>query len=280
MGFARVKRRYFAGVLFWLWARALAAQPVADAIYAYTDEEGRLIHVQRFTDIPEKLREHARRVDQPEQAPAASDGVSDALLDWAERAMGSKADKPLPLYQYRGPNGRTVYTNIADSVPSTQRANARVDLDTISLNGALAGDLDRELAKRHRALQASAVCTQLRAAEVEPWWARTWREHQPLVVCGGALLLLVLLTPFMLSKGWGAAWARVLTTAMPVLGFVGVSAFLLMQSEKASSALHTRAQRCETSALQNAGDVRQRLALVTSLQREQDALAQIHAESR
>lgn len=263
-----------------LWARALVAQPVADAIYAYTDEDGRLVHVQRFTDIPEKLREHARRVDRDEPGPGASSDPSDALLDWAERALGSQPDKPSALYQYRGPTGRIVYTNIAESVPKPQRAGARVDLDAISLNSALAGDLDRELAKRHRALQTAAVCQQLRAAEAEPWWARAWREHQPLVVCGGALLALILLTPIMFSKGWGSAWARVLTTALPVLGFVGVSTFLLMQSERASSALHTRAGRCETNALQNAGGVRQRVALVAALQKEQDVLAQIHAESR
>jgi hypothetical protein len=55
---------------------------------------------------------------------------------------------------------------------------------------------------------------------------------------------------------------------------------LVTQTERASSALHTRAQRCESSALQNAGDVRQRLALVTALQREQAAIAQVQAEAR
>lgn len=279
-----MQRRLFAGFLLIvigvLGARTLAAQPVADAIYAYTDEDGRLIHVQRFTDIPEKLREHARRVDQPEPVASASAGPSDALLDWAERALGSQPDKPLPLYQYRTASGRTVYTNIAESVPGPQRASSRVDLDHISLNSALAGDLDRELAQRHRVLQTEAVCQQLRAADAEPWWAREWREHKPLVVCGGALLALVLLTPIMFGKGWGSAWARVLTTALPVLGFVGVSTFLLMQSERASSAVHTKAARCESSALQNAGGVRQRVALVSALQKEQDAIAQIQAESR
>jgi hypothetical protein len=249
---ARVQRRGLAGliVLGVLWARTLAAQPVADAIYAYTDDQGRLVHVQRFADIPAKLREHARRVDHPDVSTGTGDGVSDALLDWAQRALGPKPDESLPLYQYRGPNGRTVYTNLAESVPKQQRAGARVDLRAVSLNGALAADLDRELAKRHRALQAAPVCTQLRAAEAEPWWARTWREHSPLVVCGGTLLLLVLLTPFMFSKGWGAAWARVLMTALPVLGFVGLSAFLVMQTERSGGALHARAQRCDSGALQ------------------------------
>jgi len=210
-------------------------------------------------------------------------GLWERITAWmndVNAAPAAEASAEPALYRYRGPNGQLVYTNIAQSVPAAQRAGARVDLTAVSLNSELGSDLDRQLARQHRALQTSEVCAAARAAVEQPLWQRLWHEGAPLVVCAGALLLAVLLTPWMLRKGWGASWAKVLSTATPVLGFVGVAAVLLLQSQRSMSNARLSAQRCEPNALVEAPGLKERMQLVQALQAEQRALEQIHAESR
>src|SRR5438105_2713674 len=56
-----------------LWACALpgdasgspGAHQAKDDVYAYTDDRGRLVYVNRLDDVPERLRPYARRVEQP-----------------------------------------------------------------------------------------------------------------------------------------------------------------------------------------------------------------------
>ena len=278
------------GVGLWLGLPApLAAGPsgpagpqteqAEDAIYAYTDDRGRLVHAQRLSDIPEELRASAQRVDTPEGDPAAGGGMS-GLLDWLGEQSGVVERKEPIMYRYVAQGGRTVFTNLATTVPADQRELSRIDLRHVPLNSLLAKDLDRELQRRYQDLQKSGTCERLRAATEAPWWQRAWDEHRPIVLCGGALLLLLALTPWMAAKGWGAPWARVLWTAIPLLGFVGTTATLLQKSSASMARMQTSLKQCEPGAFQNAGSLPQRFSLVQSLEAEKQALAQIERESR
>jgi len=258
-----------------------AREKDGDAIYAYTDERGRLVHVQRLTDIPEALRASARRVDEPAPGQDAARSGIDSLFDWLGEKSGLAPSRGEPIvYRYVGTGGRTVFTNLATTVPTDQRAFARIDLRHVPLNSVLAGDLNRELDQRYAQLRASGTCEKLRDEVEAPWWQRAWNEHRPLTVCASVLLVLLLLTPFMASKGWGAPWARVLWTALPLLGFVGVMGALIRQSGASLERMETQLGKCEPGAWQAAGGLPQKFQIVTALEAEKQALAQIERESR
>lgn len=270
-----------------IWPVRLSAAPAAaspapdgDAIYAYTDERGRLVHVQRLSDIPQALRASAQRVDQPDEAPAAESGLG-GIFDWLGEKSGVVSPRSEPIvYRYVAPGGRTVFTNLAASVPADQRAFARVDLRHVPLNSLLARDLDQDLARRYQQLKASGTCERMREVAESPWWQRVWLEQRPLVVSAGVLLLLLLMTPWMASKGWGAPWARVLWTALPMLGFMALSGVILRQSGKSVAHLQGQLTRCEPGAWEAAAGLPQRFQMVQALEAEKQALAQIERESR
>ncbi|HET8934190.1 MAG TPA: hypothetical protein VFN67_12145 [Polyangiales bacterium] len=257
------------------------AQPSAeeDAIYAYTDDRGRLVHVQRLQDVPMHLRRSARRVDVPDVAPEKS-GKTDQLIEWLSGGLQPTQQEQPALYRYRGPRGRFVYTNLAASVPPDQRAQAHVDLSDVPLNSELGTALNQKLQERFDALRSGEACQQARAEAELPWWQRTWRDQRVAVCCGGVMLLLLLLTPFMHARGWGGAWARVLWTAGPMLGVVAVSASMLMKASGSLGALTAHAQHCEPGAFHAASGLKQRFNLVSALETEQQALAQIEQERR
>ena len=257
-----------------------APAPDGDAIYAYTDERGRLVHVQRLSDVPQSLRASAQRVDQPAE-PAAAEGGLGGLFDWLGEKSGVVAAHAEPIvYRYEAPGGRTVFTNLATSVPADQRAFARVDLRNVPLNSLLAKELDHDLERRYQQLKVSGTCERLRVAAEAPWWQRVWLEQRLLIVCAGVLLILLALTPWMASKGWGAPWARVLWTALPMLGFVALSGVILRQSGKSVARLQSKLTSCEPGAWEAAGGLPQRFQMVQALEAEQQALAQIERESR
>ena len=144
----------------------------------------------------------------------------------------------------------------------------------------LAADLNHDLEQRYQQLRASGTCEKLREAAEAPWWQRVWYEHRPLAACAGALLILLLLTPYMASKGWGAPWARVLWTAIPMLGFTAVMALLLRQSGSSLTRMQSELTDCEPKAWQQAKSLPQRYQIVQALEAERHALAQIERESR
>lgn len=272
--------------LVWLLCAAgsfARAQPSAeeDAIYAYTDDRGRLVHAQRLQDVPMHLRRSARRVDVPDAA-IRDPSKTDQLIEWLSGGSAESAtpEREPALYRYRGPRGQLVYTNLAASVPPEQRAQARVSLSDVTLNSELGSALNQKLQERFETLRGAKACQQVRAEAELPWWQRAWRDQRVAVSCAGVLLLLLLCTPYMHSRGWGAPWARVLWTALPLLGVVAVAASVLT---KANSTLHTlapRAQRCEPGAFQAASGLQQRFNLVSALETEQEALAQIEREAQ
>jgi hypothetical protein len=156
-----------------------------------------------------------------------------------------------------------------------------IDLRQVSLNSSLGTALNQQLKQRFEALRTSSTCDQLRGqAEGGGFWQELWSRPRPLVVCGGAMLLLILIAPWMASRGWGAQWARVLGVATPLLGFVGLSAYLIVQTQARLRTIAPRAERCEAGAWERAPDLPKRFALVSALEAEQAALARIEQESR
>lgn len=260
-------------------AQPPSAEHEQGAVYAYTDDRGALVHVQRLQDVPLNLRHAVRRVDldSPDAQPSAG---PHSVMEWlTAAASGSPAQHPEPvMYKYRGARGQVVYTNLSSSVPPDQRERARIDLRAVPLNSELGASINRELEQRFDALRGSDACSQLRAAADESVWERAWRDQRVLVVCGGAMLLLLLASPWMHSRGWGAQWARVLFTAMPMLGLVAISGTLLMKANAMRSTLLPRADRCEPQAFQSAKGLPQRFGLVSALESEQQALAEIERE--
>ena len=270
------------------WVAAQTAEPkLGDAVYAYTDDRGRLIHTHRLSDVPEALRPSAQRVDRPE-LPAPIETPLQALWRWfsdepAPIPGAAVASSSASLYRYRSREGRVVFTNLAASVPTDQQHNATLDLQHVSVNSALGRELDSELKTQYDLLAAAPFCQDMRAALQEPLWQRLWNERRPLLVCGLAILAFVVLTPWVVRRVGGAAWARTLSYAIPVLAFVGVSATLLMQTGRSLSELRSRAQPCESDAWARAGQSQHPLVqhnqLVQALRTETAALEQIHAES-
>jgi hypothetical protein len=181
------------------------------------------------------------------------------------------------MYRYRTREGRIVFTNLAASVPTDQLHSAALDLRHVSINSQLGAELDQELKTQYDLLQAAPFCRGVRAALSEPFWQRIWTEHQPLVVCGLAILAFLVITPWMVRRVGGAPWARA------ILGFVGVSTMLLMKTGRSLSDLHGRAEPCQADAWSRASQSPQPLVqhhqLVKALQAETAALEQIHAES-
>jgi hypothetical protein len=253
---------------------------VNDAIYAYTDDDGRLVYVNRLQDVPVLLRRYARRVDRDAQAGVDADS-SAPLLDWV--ATPARASEPV-LYKYRGRNGRTTYTNLAESVPVAQRATAKLDLRQVSLNTKVGTELDQQLKAQYDKLRESSFCRAIEVAANEPFWRRAWDDHAPLVVCGGAILVFLLITPWMVRKVGGAPWARALSLAIPVLGFAGLMAFVLMKSGRSLSQLRERASPCApgswaASATRSDKGLVEHMQLLNALKTETAALEKIHAES-
>jgi hypothetical protein len=262
---------------------AQAGHPPAavDAIYAYTDDGGRLIYANRLQDVPLHLRPHAQRIDQAASPSAAADPTA-PLLEWIAAPLGKERVAAV-LYQYRARSGRTTYTNLADSVPLAQRASSRLDLSQVPLNSKLGAELDQQLKAHYDKLRESPFCHRIQEAATEPFWQRAWKEHAPLVVCGGAILAFLLVTPWMVRRVGGAPWARALSLAVPVLGFVGLTSFVLMKSGRSISQLRERALPCDPATWATAGrsdkGLVEHLQLLSALKTETKALEQIHAES-
>jgi len=216
-------------------------------------------------------------VDQPGM-PLAAAGKADGLIEWLSGVTGEKSAQEPALYRYRGARGREVFTNLASQVPPEQRAQARVDLSHVPLNSELGTALNQKLQERFEALSSAGACSELRSESELGFWQRAWRDHRIAVVCAGLMLFLLLCSPFMHARGWGGQWARVLFTGIPLLGFVALSGSVLMKANATLSELAPRAERCKPAAFQAAPSLRQRFSLVSALESEQAALAQIERE--
>jgi hypothetical protein len=266
-------------------AAASPARAEPDAIYGYTDDHGRIVHVQRLEDVPRRLRAHARRLDQPVAYPAAEQSSrpeEPSLLD----TLGNRLQpgKSAVLYQYRTADGRTRFTNLRDSVPPAQRAGAEVDLSRVSLNTQLGRDLDRRLNEEHARLAEQPACQQLRAAAERNLLQVLWQEHGPLVVCGAAILLLVFATPYMVRRVGGPAWSRTIGMAVPILALVGIFAYATVRSNKVLAKYKQQAAPCQpetwNALAQSDHGLVERYKLLQGMRAQQAGLEQIAQEGR
>ncbi|MBK6848257.1 MAG: hypothetical protein IPG96_12240 [Proteobacteria bacterium] len=155
-------------------------------------------------------------------------------------ALAGDGDATQTIYRYRNPAGRTVYVNDLARVPAAQRPRARaVDLSRISLNEALGNDLQRAASQQVAALLGSRYCTGARRGAARGWWGTLWHVHGHLVLIGGALLLLLLGSPWLVRTLGVPQWSKLLLLALPALAFV---ALLSSSAVRASRTL--RAARC------------------------------------
>lgn len=210
------------------------------------------------------------------------------VLAAAQHQGASSAPDPMSsIYRYQARDGRTVYTNVLEQVPLAQRADAEVDLSRISLNSELGTELERSLKQAHARLSAGEYCEGLRA-EADAPWESMWRDEAPLVICGAALLLFLLITPTMLRKFGAAIWMRTLMTAASWLTIAGLTMFGSMRAARTASSLKDQLKPCETStwdalAKQDKG-LSKHVDLVRDLQMQSEtqaaALERIHRESQ
>lgn len=251
-----------------LMAAAWPALAEPDAVYGYTDDHGRIVHVSRLADVPPRLRPYARRLDE-----AAGPSLSEVL---GRPLAGGKS---ATLYRYRAADGRVQYTNLREQVPVEQRASAELKLSRVSLNSELGRELNRRLEAEHARLAEQSACRQLTAAAGQALWQVAWREHGPLVVCGGAILLLVFATPWMVRRVGGPAWSRAMGMAVPVLAVCGVFAYVTVKSNTALSQFRASAVPCSRASFEGR-ELVEKVKLLQGLRVQQAGLEAIAAEGR
>jgi len=166
-----------------------------------------------------------------------------ALLTVPARA--GDGDATQTIYRYRNPAGRTVYVNDLARVPAAQRARARaVDLSRISLNEALGNDLQRAASQQVAALLGSRYCTGARRGAARGWWGTLWHVHGHLVLIGGALLLLLLGSPWLVRTLGVPQWSKLLLLALPALAFVALLSSSAVRASRTLRALRGAADAC------------------------------------
>ena len=147
-------------------------------------------------------------------------------------------------YRYVRPDGRAVYTNIAEQVPLDQRERGKLDLSRIPLNSEVGAEVDRGLAQEHAELRESTYCQALVAAADVPLFERIWEDFAPLVICGGVLLAFLLFTPYA-TRAFGApVWAKTLMMAIPSLAIAGLVTFTMTHTTKTIAQIKEQVKPC------------------------------------
>ena len=157
-------------------------------------------------------------------------------------------------------------------------------LSRVSLNTEIGKDLDRRLNEEYSRLAEQPACQQLRAAADRNLLQIAWQEHGPLLVCGGAILLLVLFTPSMVRRVGGPAWSKTIGMAVPILAVVGIFAYTTMRSNQVMARFKQQAEPCQAETwnalAQNDHGLIERYKLLQGMRAQQSALVQIAAEAR
>jgi hypothetical protein len=179
---------------------------------------------------------------------------------------------PQQIYKYKTKDGRTVYTNILDEVPPEQRVAGKVDLSKVTLNTSVGNDIHGRLAAEHAQLSASPYCKELEKVANKSALEQLWDDHAAVIVCGGLIALLILMTPTMLRKVNPPDWARVLSKAIPALFVVGGAMYGMTTANKMATQARSKLKPClnETyeSLASSADPTADRLTLVESLKRD------------
>jgi hypothetical protein len=185
--------------------------------------------------------------------------------------LGSPAEADEPIYRYRGPDGREVFTNAgnrlqAGGTPLTEVALPA--LSAVNFDAASAQQLqslDRGVVRAHEDLQAGERCEAIRASSRVPMRTFFWRGHlRELAVSAllGVASLLVLV-----------GWSGRLRGFMPLptlLGglFLGYATYARVDHERA--ALHEGLRACSSELpaghSTSPSSVKQRLESALSLQ--------------
>ncbi|MDH5671808.1 MAG: hypothetical protein OEZ06_06635 [Myxococcales bacterium] len=191
----------------------------------------------------------------PAAAEADFDDLAARLMETlggaVESASSGSQPSPAPpaddqqIYLYTDQNGRRVYTNVVEQVPLEQRAAARLDLDHVTLNTELGNRLDRRLQKQHAELVETDYCKDVRVAAEIPYYRQLMGRYGPLLVTGGVLLLLLLFTPAAMRRFGAPVWAKVLTTAIPMLGISGLMMFAMVTTNNRIADLKSSATMCQ-----------------------------------
>jgi hypothetical protein len=176
---------------------------------------------------------------------------------------------PQQIYKYKNKDGRTVYTNILDEVPPDQRVGGKVDLSKVVLNTSVGNDINGRLAAEHAELAQSPYCKELEKVANKSAFEQLWDDHAPLIVCGGLIALLILMTPTMMRKVNPPDWAKVLSKAIPALFVVGGAMYGMTYANKMATQARSKLKPClnETyeSLAGSADPTSERLGLVEQL---------------
>ncbi|MFI5306952.1 MAG: hypothetical protein ACHQ53_06360 [Polyangiales bacterium] len=187
-------------------------------------------------------------------------------------------DKGEHFYRYVNAAGHVVYTNILEQVPLEQRPKALVSLRKVELNTETGNALRQNIDEQYAALQGSSYCQNLRAAADTGFIDKLWSDDKPEIACGGAVLLLLLLSPVALRRFGAPAGARVLTLALPALGLAALTVFAMTSTNDAIVALKERVKPCLNETFAKLGAEKDALTkqtqLVDQLKKQIEALQQ------
>lgn len=210
--------------------------------FVYTDDHGREVMVERLSSVPARYRDSVRPLEAEPETEEKESTASVFSLDLF--SLGDTA-REQTIYRYVNASGRTVYTNIAETLPPDARDKSAVDLSKVSLHTELGNEIERRLMEEHRRLRGSATCGALANAADVSFWRRVWADYAPLLVCAGILFALFALTPFVLRRVDAPVWAKALTFAVPLLAGVALLSFTMTRTNRTLAALDVRARPCQ-----------------------------------
>ena len=217
--------------------------------------------------------------DSPQASAPQSGG---ALFQGDVRELGGDRASAEVIYRFRNQKGRTVYTNIQDEVPEDQLQGAAMDLSSIPLNSEIGTEIDQRLEQEHERLVESDYCDEaLSQAEAGPF-ELLWERYSIIVVFGGLLLLLFLVTPFVLRRVDAPRWARTLSSTIPMVAFLGLLSFTTVTANKTMSTARRKATPCKKSTWNELKTARnpigQHAQLIRDLQKQIRALEPLVTE--
>ncbi|MCC6749105.1 MAG: hypothetical protein IT371_15700 [Deltaproteobacteria bacterium] len=175
--------------------------------------------------------------------------IASALVLALGFAASAAEDDRAQIYRYTTKGGRPAYTNSLERVPPELRDTARrVDLSHISLNRDLGNALAQMRRQEAERLAHSSHCQAAQARTSRSWLQGLWAEQQGAVLLCGLGLLLLLLTPWVLSRFEAPRWGRVLGLALPLLGSLAVMAYALNAVSASRREVREVASLCEKAA--------------------------------
>jgi len=206
---------------------------------------------------------------------------SSGLLVLVRAQPQPEAQAPQQIYKYRTKDGRVVFTNILDEVPVEQRAAGKVDLSHVELNTSIGNELNQRLTQEHAQLAESPYCQELKELAQKSELEQLWDEYAVLIVCGGMIAVLILITPMMMTKVHPPEWARVLSKAVPMLLLVGGAMYGMQTANRKAMEVRKQVKPClaETFAGLGSSDnpEGERLSLIAGLKRDIEAAQEMAA---